>query len=134
MGNIHKPSDNIKTDVAMAYAQLNNSANTPTYYSMANYDLGWFITQIHANGSAGSLTLQMRQRIGAAGTEANLKASATLVTAGTLNVSLFARGEDFTATYTHIGILITETLTQNVTVSSVLCRLRARHKQATLIA
>jgi len=134
MANVHKPSENIKTDVAMAYAQLNNSANTPTYYSMENYDLGWFITHVHANGSSGSLTLQMRQRIGAAGTEANLKASATLVTAGTLNVSLFARGEDFTATYTHIGILITETETQNVTVSSVLLRLRARYKQATLLA
>jgi hypothetical protein len=132
MANVHNPTQNIKTDIAMLYAQLNNTDNTPLYFSMENYDLGWFITHIHANGSGGSLTLQMRQRVGAGGDEADLKDSATLVTAGTLNVSLFARGEDFTATYTHIGILIDETLSQNVTVSSVLCRLRARYKQATL--
>jgi len=134
MANVHKPDENIKTDVASVYATLNNSTNTPIYFSMKNYDLAWFITHVHANASGGSLTLQMRQRVGAAGALANLKASATLVTAGTLNVSLFARGEDFTATYTHIGILITETLTQNVTVSSVILRLRARYKQATLLA
>ena len=134
MGNIHKPDENIKSDIAMLYASLNNGANTPIYFSMANYDLAWFVTQVHANGSGGSLTLQQRQRVGAGGAQANLKASATLVTAGTLNVSLFARGEDFTATYTHIGILITETLAQAVTVSSVLLRMRARWKQATLLA
>ena len=136
MANVHKPDENFKHDVAMLYATLNNSANTPLYFSLANYDLGYFITQVHANASAGSLTLQMRQRIGAAGTEANLKASATLVTAGTLNVSLFARGEDLTvnSSYDRVGILITETETQNVTVSSVLLRMRARYKQATLIA
>lgn len=133
MANVHRPDQNIKTDVAMAYAQLNNSSNTPTYYSMKHYDLAWFVTHCHANAAAGSLTLQMRQRVGAAGAQANLKASTTLVTAGTLNASLFARGEDFTATYTHVGILITETATQNVTVSSVLLRLRARYKQATLL-
>lgn len=134
MANIHKPDENIKTDVASVYATLNNSTNTPIYFSMANYDLAWFITHVHANAAAGSLTLQMRQRVGAAGALANLKAAATLITAGTINVSLFARGEDFTATYTHIGILITETLTQNVTCSAVLLRLRARYKQAILLA
>lgn len=136
MANIHKPDENIRADVAMAYATLNNSSNTPTYYSMKHYDLGWFITHVHANASGGSLTLQMRQRIGAAGTEANLKSSTTLVTAGTLNQSLFARGEDLTVNslYDRVGILITETETQNVTVSSVLVRMRARYKQATLLA
>ena len=136
MANIHDPTQNIRTDVEMLYAQLNNTANTPIYFSLENYDLIWFITHCHANGSGGSLTLQQRQRIGAAGAQANLKAAATLVTAGTLNVSMFARGEDLTVNTGNdrVGLLITETLSQNVTVSSVALRLRARYKQTTLPA
>lgn len=135
MANVHKPDENIKTDVGVVSQTLNNGANTPVYYPMTNYDLAWYITHMHTNaGSSGSATLQMRQRVGAAGAVANLKASATLITANTLNVSLFARGEDFTATYTHIGLLITETLASAIVISSVLLRLRARYKQATLLA
>ncbi len=134
MANIHKPDENIKTDVATVYVQRNNTATPAIYFSMQNYDLAWFIVHCHANAAGGSLSCQMWQRVGALGALAVLKAAAVLVTAGTLDVSLFARGEDFTATYTHIGIIITETLSQNVTVSSVLLRLRARYKQATLLA
>ena len=120
MANVHKPDENIKTDVGVVSQTLNNGANTPVYYPMTNYDLAWYITHMHTNaGSSGSATLQMRQRVGAA---------------GAVNVSLFARGEDFTATYTHIGLLITETLASAIVISSVLLRLRARYKQATLLA
>ena len=134
MANIHKPDENIKTDVAMIAATLNNSANTPLYFPMTNYDLAWFLVITAARAGAASLTCQMRQRVGAAGAVANLKAAATVITANAVDATLFARGEDFTATYTHVGILITETVTQNFAVSSVLLRLRARYKQATLLA
>lgn len=135
MANIHKPDENIKTDVATVLVTLNNTASPAIYFPMTNYDLGWFIVHCHTNaGSAGSLSCRMWQRVGALGALAVLKAAAVLVTAGTLDDSLFARGEDFTATYTHIGIIITEGNASAVTVSAVLCRLRARYKQATLLA
>ncbi len=134
MGNIHKPSDNIRTDVAMIAATLSNSANTPLYFNMANYDLAWFLVQTAARTGAASLTCQMRQRVGALGAVANLKAAATVITANAIDGTLFARGEDFTDTYTYVGILLTETATANFAVSSVLLRMRARYKQATMIA
>lgn len=134
MANVHNPTENIQTAVATVYVSLNNTASPAIYFSMANYDLAWFLIHCHANGgSAGSLSCQMWQRVGAGGALAVLKAAATLVTAGTLSVALFARGEDFTDTYTHIGLIITEGNSSAVTVSAVICKLRARYKQATLL-
>ena len=134
MANIHKPDENIKTDVATVHVSLNNSASPAIYFSMQNYDLAWFIIHCHSN-AGGTLSCQMWQRVGAAGATGTLKVAATtLVTAGTLDVSLFARGEDFTATYTHIGLIITAAGGAAITLSAVICRLRARYKQATLLA
>ena len=133
MANIHKPDENIKTDVAMIAATLNNSNNTEVYFSMKNYDLAWFLVQTAALIAGASLDCQMRERVGAAGNEANLKTAATVTTANAVDATLFARGEDFTATYTHIGILITATGGQNAPVAATLLRLRARYKQTTLL-
>ena len=137
MANIHKPSENIKTDSAFVSIVLTGggtAVNPASYYSMKNYDLCWFLIHVHLNaGVAGSLSCQMWQRVGAAGALAVLKA-AQVVTAVGVNAALFARGEDFTATYTHVGVICTEGNTQPVTVSGILCRLRARYKQATLLA
>jgi len=136
MANVHDPTENIKTDVAMAQATLSNSANTPTYYSLANYDLAWFLIFTGARTGAASLTCQMRQRIGAAGTQANLGTAATVITADAVDATLYARGEDLTVNsgYDRVGILITETATENFVVGAILLRLRARYKQATLPA
>lgn len=135
MGNIHDPTEHIKTDVAMNQATLSNSANTPTYFSLANYDLAWFLVFTGARTLTASLTCQMRQRIGAAGTEANLKTAATVTTANAVTSSLWARGEELTVNsgYDRVGILITETVGQNFVVGALLLRLRARYKQATLV-
>lgn len=136
MGNIHDPRESIKSDVAMNQATLNNSANTPTYFSMANYDLAWFVIFTGANAGGASLTCQMRERIGAAGAVGNLKTAATVTSANALDVSQYARGSELTVNsgYTHIGILVTETNTVNFIVGVILLRLRARYKQATLPA
>ena len=133
MGNIHKPDENIKTDVATVYVSRTSNASPAIYFSMQNYDLAWFIVQAHAVAGGGTLSCQMWQRVGAAGALATLKAAVTLAAVG-LNVALFARGEDFTATYTHIGLICTEGGAAAVTLSAVICRLRARYKQATLLA
>ena len=134
MGNIHNPTDNIRVDVAMSQATLNNSANTPTYFSLANYDLIWFLVFTGARTGAASLTLQMRQQIGAAGTEANLGTATTYATANGVDGTQWARGEDLTVNsgYDRAGILITETVTQNFVVGAIALRMRARYKQATL--
>lgn len=133
MANIHKPDENIKTDVATVYVSRTSNASPAIYFSMQNYDLAWFIVQAHSVAGGGTLSCQMWQRVGAAGALATLKAAATLAAVG-LDVSLFARGEDFTATYTHIGLICTEGGAAAVTLSAIICRLRARYKQATLLA
>jgi len=136
MANIHTFAYNIKQDVAMAYATLNNSSNTPTYYSMANYDLAVFLVLTGTLTGGASLDMQMRQRIGAAGTQANLGTAVTAFTTDDAIQVLQARGEELTVNsgYTHVGILITETATANAVVGAILLRCRARYKQATLPA
>lgn len=133
MANIHKPDENIKTDVATAYISRTSNASTAIYFNMENYDLAWFIVQAHSVAGGGTLSNQMWQRVGAAGALAVLKTASTLAAVG-LDVSLFARGEDFTDTYTHIGLICTEGGGAAVTLSAIICRLRARYKQATLLA
>jgi hypothetical protein len=135
MGNIHDPTEHIKTDVAMNQATLSNSANTPTYYSLASYDLAWFLVFTGARTGSASLTCQMRQRIGSGGTQADLKTSVVVTTANAVTATLYARGEELTVNsgYDRVGILITETATANFVVGALLLRLRARYKQATLV-
>ena len=136
MANVHDPTENIKTDVAMAQATLSNSANTPTYFSLANYDLAWFLVFTGARTGAASLTCQMRQRIGTAGTQANLGAAVTVITADICTATLWALGSALTVNsgYDRVGILITETATANFVVGAILLRLRARYKQSVLPA
>jgi len=133
LANIHKPNENIKTDVATLYISRTSNASPAIYFSMQNYDLAWFLVHVHSVALGGSLSCQMWQRVGAAGALAVLKAPVVLTAVG-LDDNLFARGEDFTATYTHIGLICTEGGGSAVTLSAVLCRLRARYKQATLLA
>jgi len=133
MGNVHKFTEHVKTDVAMNQATLSNSANTPTYFSMANYDLAVFIVFTGARTGSASLTAQARQRIGASGTQANVGSASTIITANGLTV-IQVRGEDLTVAdgNDRVGILITETATANFVVGAVCLRMRARYKQATL--
>jgi len=135
MGNIHDPTEHIKTDVAMAQATLSSTANTPTYFSLASYDLAWFLVFTGARAGSASLTCQMRQRIGSGGTQADLKTSVVVTTANAVTATLYARGEELTVNsgYDRVGILITETAGANFVVGALLLRLRARYKQATLV-
>jgi len=49
MANVHNPTENIKTDVATVYVSLSGTASPAIYFSMANYDLVWFLIHCHAN-------------------------------------------------------------------------------------
>ncbi len=135
MANVHNPTEIIRPDIAMVIATLNNSANTPTYFRMRHYDLAWFLVFTSTRTGAASLTAQMRQRIGAAGAQANLKAAATIITGNSLTSSLWSRTETMTVNTGNdrVGILITETAVQNFVVGAILLRMRARYKQATLL-
>ena len=135
MANVHDPTEIIRPDIACNISTLNNSANTPTYFRMRHYDLAWFLVLTGTRTGAASITAQMRQRVGAAGAVANLGAAATLAVANTLTSSLWSRGEGMTVNsgYDRVGILLTETATQNFVVCAILLRMRARYKQATLL-
>ena len=135
MANVHNPTEIIRPDIAMNLATLNNSANTPTWFRMRHYDLAWFFVFTGTLAGGASLTCQMRQRLGAVGAQANLKAAATNTTSNSLTSSLFARGANLTVNtgYDRVGILITETGVQNALVGVILLRMKARYKQATLL-
>ena len=135
MANVHKPSENIKSDPAFISQTLNSGVNVAVYYPMTNYDLCWFLIHVHTNaGLAGSLSCQMWQRVGGVGGATLVLKAAQVVTAVGVNAALFARGEDFTATYTQVGVICTEGNGSAVVVSGIILRLRARYKQATLLA
>ena len=137
MSNIHKFTDNVKSDVAMDIATLNNSANTPVYFSMANYDLAVFLVFSGALAGSSAVTLQPRQRVGAAGAESNVGTAGALTDADDDEVNVLqVRGEDLTVSggNDRVGILCTETATQNAEIGVICLRFRARYKQATLTA
>lgn len=131
---MHTFAQNIKTDIEYAGGTLNNSATTPIYFSMKNYDRIAFLIQTGTLTSTASLTIQGRQRIGASGTESNL-GTATTSTADDSVVVVEFNAADMTHADLNdrIGLLITETGTQNAVIKAVIaCRFRARYPQATL--
>lgn len=137
MSNIHKFTDNVKSDVAMDIATLNNSANTPVYFSMANYDLAVFLVFSGTLAGSSAVTLQPRQRIGSGGTEANVGTASALTDADDDEVNVLqVRGEDLTVSsgYDRVGILCTETGVQNAELGVICLRFRGRYKQASLPA
>ena len=137
MANIHTFTENIKTDVAMNWATLNNTFNTEIYFDMKNYDLAVFLIFSGTLVAGAAVTLQMRQRVGATGAQANLGVAGALTDADDNEVNVLqARGEELTVNtgYTHVGILCTETGSQNAPMGVILLRMRARYKQAALPA
>jgi hypothetical protein len=136
---MHKLSENLKVDVAMVAATLNNSANTPLWVSMKEYDSAMLIIQSATLAAGAALTCQLRQATSAAGAGAKNITGYTAAftdaednTAKTIDV----RGEnmDNNNGFTYLGILITETATQNAAVAATFVRERCRHAQATLPA
>ena len=137
MSNIHKFSENIKYDVAMDIATLNGSANAPTYFSMANYDLAVFLIFSGTLAGSAAVTLQMRQRLGAAGAVANVGTAGALADSDDDAITVLqVRGEELNVDggYDRVGILCTETESQNAELGVICLRMRPRYAQATLPA
>ena len=133
---MHDFAENIKYDAAMYPAVLNGTANTPIYFVMTNYDKFALIVQTGARSGSASLTIQLRQRIGAGGTEANLGTATTAyITAYGITI-IEANAADMTLAsgYDRIGVLITEGGGANFYVNAAACRFNTRFGQASLLS
>ena len=133
---MHDFAENIKTDVLDNQATLSSSSNTPTYVVMTNYDKIAVLVFTGARSGGASLTLQLRQRIGAGGTEKNLNTAPTAYIAanGVTVLEANAADLDIVNGYDRIGILITETVGANFVVGAIACRFNTRFGQASLLS
>jgi len=137
---MHKISENVRdTDVLMAIATLNNSANTPIWFSMKEYDNGRACALAGTIAAGGAVTVQLRQAKTSAGGSAKDVTGYSTSFADTDDDSI--KGIDFRAEnldtnngFTYVGLLLTETGTQNAVMCAWLERERCRHAQASLQA
>ena len=136
---MHKFTENFKTDIAMVAATLNNGANTPLWVSMANYDALAVLVQSATIATGGAVTAQLRQaKTAAGGTPKDIAGKTAAFTDAeddTLKViEMRAADMDVNNGYKYVGVLITETETQNAAMSAVFVRGRATSGQAILPA
>ena len=136
---MHKLSQNLKVDVAMVAATLNGSLNTPLWVSMANYDALLMIIQSADIAGGGAVTVKLRQAKDALGTtpkDIALKTAAFTDAEDNTVKTIDVRGEDLDVNngYTHVGVLLEETASQNAAMSATSVRGRAGYAQAILPA
>lgn len=134
---MHKLSQNLKVDVAMVAATLNGGANTPLWVSMANYDALLMLIQSAAIAPSGAITVQLKQAKDALGTTPiNITGKTAAFTDAEDNtvktIDLRSEEMDVNNGYTHVGVLITETGSQNAAMSATSVRGRAGYAQAVL--
>lgn len=136
---MHKLSENLKVDVAMVAATLNNGSNTPLWVSMKNYNDIMTIIQSANIAAGGALTCQLRQATSAAGGGAkNITGKTASFTDAEDNTAktIDCRAEDLDINngYIYVGVLITETGVQNAAVGATFVRGNPRYAQASLPA
>ena len=134
--NVHKDSEHEDLDVAMAYATLNGGntgANTPTYFSMANFDLAVFEIFTGTLTSVASLTCVIWETDG---TTPQATTITTTVTTDDAVTRIQIRGEELDVNdgFHSVGILVTETGDQNAVVGVLIRRKRPRYAHADLSA
>lgn len=134
---MHKLSQHLKPDVAMVAATLNNSANTPLWVSMANYDALLMLIQSAAIAPGGAVTAQLRQaKTAAGGTPKDITGKTAAFTDAeddtVKTIDLRSEEMDVNNGYIYVGVLITETLTQDAAMSATSIRGRAAYAQAVL--
>ena len=134
---MHKLSQHLKPDVAMVAATLNNSANTPLWVSMANYDALLMLIQSAAIAPGGAVTAQLRQaKTAAGGTPKDITGKTAAFTDAeddtVKTIDLRSEEMDVNNGYVYVGVLITETLSQDAAMSATSIRGRAAYAQAVL--
>lgn len=130
---IHKASENFDENLVANVQTLNNSSNSVTYKRLRNYHNFFFLIITGTLAGGASLTCQMRQRIGSAGTEANLGSSGTITSSNSITM-VEGKSEDLTvgSLYDRVGMLLTETGSQNAEVTVILVRYNSRYPQNSL--
>jgi hypothetical protein len=136
---MHKLSQHLKPDVMMVAATLNNGANTPLWVSMANYDALLMLIQSAAIASGGAVTAQLRQaKTAAGGTPKDITGKTAAFTDAeddtVKTIDLRSEEMDVNNGYIYVGVLITETGSQNAAISATSIRGRAAYAQAVLPA
>lgn len=134
---MHKLSENLKVDPAMNHATLNDGSNTPIWVSMENYDSLLCIIHSATIAASGAVTCQLRQATDGSGTDAkNITGNTTSFADSdddtTKTIDVRAEELDVNNSFTHVGVLLTETGSGNAPMSAVFVRERARYAQETL--
>ncbi len=134
---MHKLSENLKTDVAMVAATLNNGVNVPLWVSMANYDALLMLIQSAAIAGGGAVTAQLRQaKTAAGGTPKDITGKTAAFTDAeddtVKTIDLRSEEMDVNNGYVYVGVLLTETGSQNAAMSATSIRGQAAYAQAVL--
>jgi len=134
MSNIHKDSEHEDLDVAMAInPALDDGSNTPTYFSMANFDLAVFEIFTGTLTGAAELTCTIWETDGT--TPQATSITATIDTDDAIT-RIQIRGEELDVNdgFHSVGILVTETENANAVVGVLIRRKRPRYAHVDLSA
>jgi len=134
---MNKLSQHLKPDVAMVSATLNGGANTPLLVSMANYAALLMLIQSAAIAGGGAVTVQLRQaKTAAGGTPIDITGKTAAFTDAeddtVKTIDLRSEEMDVNNGYIYVGVLITETGSQNAAMSARSIRGQAAYAQAVL--
>jgi hypothetical protein len=132
MGNVHKDSEHEVLAVAMDIdTALDDGSNTPTYFSMKNFDLAVFEIFTGTLTGAASLTCTIWETDG---TTPQATTITTTITDDDSVTRIQIRGEqlDVNDGFHSVGILVTETENANAIVGVLIRKKRARYKHADL--
>jgi len=136
---MHKLSENLKTDIAMVAATLNDGANTPIWVSMANYDALLVLIQSATIAPSATVAVKLQQaKTAGGGTPIDITGKTAAFTDAeddTLKtIDLRAEEMDVNNGYLYVGVLITAAGTADAPMSATFVRGRPGYAQAVLPA
>lgn len=146
MGNVHKVTEHERSTYGgfsnALGGETSDTLTTPTFVSMANYDL--VTIRAHASGVASDsvLTLKAWEATASGGggsqTLTHSLSSDTFTSTNTTDTDVLevqVRGEDLSAGFIYVGAkLVTSNASGTEKVGMIVTQLRARYKQASLPA
>lgn len=137
---MHKLSENLKTDIMMLAATLNGGStpsNTPLWVSMANYNNLLMLIESATIAGGGAVTAQLRQaKTALGGTPINITGKVVSFTDAEddtmKTIDLRSEEMDVNNGYIYVGVLLTETGSQDAAMSARSIRGQAAYAQAVL--
>jgi len=136
---MHKLSENLKTNIAMVAATLNNGANTPLWVRMANYNTLLALLQSATLVTGATVTAQLRQaKTAGGGTPIDIAGKLVTFIATEVDtlktIDLRAEEMDVNNGYIYVGVLITAAGGADAPMSAAFVRAGAAYAQAVLPA